>query len=101
MWKAIVRKGWSPISKKYIQVIKSILDVICDKKVLLGIGIGLVIGVISMLGYKYEASLSDAQIEEKARALGMHTSDDCKAFFNEEEGKWSEVCITVFQGWLH
>ena len=40
-----------------------------------------------MLGYKYEASLSDAQIEEKARALGMHTSDDCKALFNEEEGK--------------
>ena len=88
MWKAIFRKGWSPISKKFIQIIKSILDIICDKKVLLGIGIGLVIGVISMLGYKYEASLSDAQIEEKARALGMHTSNDSKVLFNEGGGKW-------------
>lgn len=31
-----------------------------------------------MMGYKYTNSMSDAQIEERARGLGMHTSDDCK-----------------------
>ena len=33
-----------------------------------------------MFSYKSTVSLSDAQIEEKARALGMHTDDDCKAY---------------------
>lgn len=40
-----------------------------------------------MLGYDYKASLSDSEIEKRARDLGMHTSDDCKVFFEgvEEE----------------
>ena len=42
-----------------------------DKKILLGVGIGIVIGVIFMFGYEYTAKLSDVQIEDKARALGM------------------------------
>ena len=47
---------------------------------LFGIGIGIIIGVLAMFSYKSTVSLSDAQIEEKARALGMHTDDDCKAY---------------------
>lgn len=33
-----------------------------------------------MFSYKSTVKLSDAEIEEKARALGMHTDDDCKAY---------------------
>lgn len=40
-----------------------------------------------MFGQDYSASLSDAEIEEKARGLGMHTDDDCKVFFEGNEDK--------------
>lgn len=40
-----------------------------------------------MLGYEYKASLSDTEIEERARDLGMHTEDDCKVFFERVEDK--------------
>lgn len=55
-----------------------------DKKILLGIGIGLILGVIFMMGYKYEESISNGGIEEAARGLGMHYDDECKAFFKGE-----------------
>lgn len=56
-----------------------------DNKILLGIGIGLVIGVMCMFGYKYTANLSDSQIEEKARDLGMHYDSECKAIFKGKD----------------
>lgn len=56
-----------------------------DKKILLGIGIGLVLGVIFMFGYKYTASLSDSQIEEKARGLGMIYENERKAILKGED----------------
>lgn len=39
-----------------------------------------------MLGYKYENSLTDAQIEERARGLGMHYDGECKVLFGKDEG---------------
>lgn len=38
-----------------------------------------------MLGYKYENSLSNAQIEEKAREMGMHYEGECKVLFGKDE----------------
>ena len=50
-----------------------------DKKILFGIGIGLVLGVVCMLGYKYTVNISDSQIEEKARGLGMIYKGESKS----------------------
>lgn len=60
---------------------------ISDKKILFGIGIGLILGVILMFGYKSSLNLSDSKIEERARALGMHYSDECKAMIKGDENK--------------
>lgn len=38
-----------------------------------------------MMGYSYTNTLTDAQIEERARGLGMHTSDDCKVILKGVE----------------
>ncbi|WP_207669013.1 hypothetical protein [Clostridium chromiireducens] len=51
----------------------------------MGIGIGLVLGVICMFGYKYTASLSDSQIEEKARGLGMIYESERKSILKGED----------------
>lgn len=56
-----------------------------DSKVLFGIGIGLILGVIIMFGYKYNNNLSDSQIEEKARALGMIYGDERKSILKGED----------------
>ncbi|MGL5477601.1 MAG: hypothetical protein ACRDCB_00940 [Clostridium sp.] len=40
-----------------------------------------------MMGYKYQSSMSNAQIEEKARGLGMHYKDECKVFLGGEDKK--------------
>ena len=55
-----------------------------DKKILFGIGIGLILGVIFMFGYKYTANLSDSQIEEKARGLGMIYENESKSILKGE-----------------
>jgi hypothetical protein len=52
---------------------------------LLGIGIGLILGVICMLGYNYKINLSDSQIEEKARALGMIYESERKSILKGED----------------
>lgn len=56
-----------------------------DKKILLGIGIGLVLGVVFMFGYKYTANFSDSQIEEKARGLGMIYENERKSILKGED----------------
>lgn len=58
---------------------------ILDKRVLLGIGIGLILGVIFMSYYQFTISVSDSQIEERARGLGMHFDNECKAIFKGED----------------
>lgn len=50
----------------------------------MGIGIGLIIASVVMFGYKYNRSISDDKIEEKARGLGMHYNDECKVLFGED-----------------
>ncbi|MGN0144417.1 MAG: hypothetical protein ACI398_05495 [Clostridium sp.] len=55
-----------------------------DKKILLGVGIGLIIGVICMLTYKSSIALSDSEIEKKARDMGMIYKSEQKSFFSEE-----------------
>ncbi|MDF2884070.1 MAG: hypothetical protein K0R54_4636 [Clostridiaceae bacterium] len=49
-----------------------------DRKLLLGIGMGILIGTFFMLGAKVNYSLSNSQIEEKAAALGMKYPDEIK-----------------------
>ena len=56
-----------------------------DKRICLGIGIGIVLGVIFMFGYEYKVSLSDSQIEEKARDLGMIYKNESKALLKGED----------------
>ena len=56
-----------------------------DRKILFGIGIGLILGVLFMMGYEYKLSISDAVIEEKARSLGMHYEGECKALFERND----------------
>lgn len=55
-----------------------------DRKILLGVGIGLVLGVAFMIGYKSTIGLSDRQIEDKARNLGMIYKSEQKALFSGE-----------------
>ncbi|SFC61736.1 hypothetical protein SAMN05421842_10668 [Clostridium uliginosum] len=59
---------------------KKVIFLFSDRKILFGIGIGLVLGVTFMFVYEYNISISDSQIEEKARNLGMHYSNECKAY---------------------
>ena len=40
-----------------------------------------------MVIYKYEGTISDYSIEEKARALGMHYDSECKALLGKDEKK--------------
>ncbi len=56
-----------------------------DNKILFGIGIGLVLGVIFMFGYKYSINMSDSQIEEKARGLGMIYENERKSILKGGE----------------
>lgn len=45
----------------------------------------MILGVIIMFGYKYNNNLSDSQIEEKARALGMIYGDERKSILKGED----------------
>ncbi len=38
-----------------------------------------------MFSYKYTNTLTDAQIEERARDLGMHFEGECKSIFERDE----------------
>ncbi|HAG45051.1 MAG TPA: hypothetical protein DCL31_19165 [Clostridium sp.] len=58
-----------------------------DRKVLLGIGIGIIIGTIFMGFSKLNYELSDAQVEVKARALGMKYPDEVKIMIKDEVKK--------------
>ncbi|WP_159426824.1 hypothetical protein [Clostridium nigeriense] len=51
----------------------------------MGIGIGMVLTSVFMFGYSYNKELSSDKIEERARGLGMHYSDECKVLFKGDE----------------
>jgi hypothetical protein len=63
------------------------LNFLSDKKLLIGIGIGIIIGTFSMIGISFNASMSKDKIEEKARGYGMHYPDECKVIFDKDVKK--------------
>lgn len=85
MSRIICEQGGSIISKGFIQIIRKKISFLIDKRIFLGIGIGLVLGVICMFGYKYTVNISDSQIEEKARALGMIYESESKSILKGED----------------
>lgn len=58
-----------------------------DRKIMLGIGIGILIGTFCMTISQFTYSLSDAQIEMRARKLGMKYPDEMKIMINNEVEK--------------
>ncbi|MBB6624250.1 hypothetical protein [Clostridium gasigenes] len=51
----------------------------------MGIGIGMIIASVIMFSYKYNSSISDDKIEEKARGFGMHYDYECKVLFGGDD----------------
>ena len=45
----------------------------------------MVLTSIILFNNSYNIKLSNSEIEEKAKNLGMHYSDECKVLFREEE----------------
>lgn len=58
-----------------------------DRKLLIGIGIGIIIGTIAMFGYKMELSLSKEAIEKKAKSYGMDYPEEFKVINKKDVGK--------------
>lgn len=50
----------------------------CDRKILFGIGIGMIISALFMYNVKINNSMSKAEIEEKAYSYGMKYPSDMK-----------------------
>ncbi|QXE20293.1 hypothetical protein [Clostridium sp. 001] len=53
-------------------------DFFSDRKILIGIGIGILITTFIMSGVKIQYQMSKGQIEDKARSMGMHYPDEMK-----------------------
>lgn len=49
----------------------SVVDFFSDRKLLMGIGIGIIIATAVMIGTKVNYQMSKSQIEDKARSMGM------------------------------
>lgn len=49
-----------------------------DRKILIGIGIGILIATFVMSGVKIKYEMSKSQIEDKARSMGMEYPDEIK-----------------------
>lgn len=64
---------------------KETLNLLKDRKVLVGIGIGMILTSLVSLGFNKTTYMSDLEIEEKARTMGMHYEDECKAFFEGDK----------------
>jgi|BioPla2DNA2_1021312.scaffolds.fasta_scaffold04441_10 hypothetical protein len=60
------------------------LNLLKDRKILIGIGIGMIITSLLTLGFG-NRQLSDSEIEERARKMGMHFEDECKVLFEGDE----------------
>ena len=81
------RKGGSIINKRYIKILKDIFNFLSDRKVLIGIGIGIIIGTSVMIMSDRQQSLSKAKVEEKAREYGMIYRDEVKVIFDKDVKK--------------
>lgn len=66
---------------------KKYVSYLSDRKLLLGIGIGLVIGVTSMTGVKINYSLSDYEVEKRAHSMGMKYPEEVKVIIDKDVKK--------------
>lgn len=64
-----------------------IMDFLSDRKILLGIGIGIILATSVMLQVKIQYQMSKNQIEQKARSLGMQYPEEMKVINNDNGGK--------------
>lgn len=64
-----------------------VLDFFSDRKMLLGIGIGIIFSTSIMLAAKLNYQMSRSQIEQKARGIGMQYPEDMKVINNYNGGK--------------
>lgn len=62
------------------------MDFLSDRKILLGIGIGIILTTIILSTYKFKTNMSNAEIEKRARALGMDYPSEFKVM-NKEGNK--------------
>jgi hypothetical protein len=60
------------------------LRFLSDKRILLGVGIGIILGSTIMSINGYTNTLKREQIESTARGYGMHYSDECKVIYGRE-----------------
>lgn len=58
-----------------------------DRKVLIGIGIGLIVASIAIGGLNINKTMTRAQIEEKAKSYGMDYPSESKFIITKEVGK--------------
>ncbi|MGL4739314.1 MAG: hypothetical protein ACRC41_00705 [Sarcina sp.] len=58
-----------------------------DRKILLGIGIGILIGSFSMIFAEQKVEISKSKIEKNARNYGMHYENECKVIFDKGDEK--------------
>ncbi|HAK42914.1 MAG TPA: hypothetical protein DCM59_09755 [Clostridium sp.] len=54
-----------------------------DRKILFGIGMGIILGVLFTIPIKIDYKLSDGEIEIQARKLGMSYPDEIKIKIKE------------------
>lgn len=55
-----------------------LIDFLSDRKLLIGIGIGIVMATFVMVGTKINYQMSKTQIEDKARGMGMIYPEETK-----------------------
>lgn len=60
------------------------MNFLCDKKLLIGIGIGIILATLIMTTVQVNHELSDAEIEKRARELGMKYESEMKVIFSDE-----------------
>lgn len=63
------------------------IDFLSDRRILLGIGIGIIIGTVFMTAVKFNVTMTDAAIEEKARGMGMDYPENFKVIYDRGVGK--------------
>ncbi|MFD3157463.1 hypothetical protein ACFIJ5_11455 [Haloimpatiens sp. FM7330] len=56
----------------------------CDRKLIIGIGIGMIISSVVMTGVKINANYDKSVIEQKARDLGMQYPDEMRVIRDKE-----------------
>ena len=68
-----------------ISKIKKALDLLCDRKILFGIGLGIIMTVCFTLPIKFDNKMSAGEIEIEAKKLGMSYPDEIKINIGEDK----------------